>query len=447
MQMNAIRLFAVLVILFISNDTISQEDVSTDCFQIISGTVKDKDTNKVLKNVTVKLYQGKILINTINSNNEGVFNIRVTCENSFLLVTDKSQYTEIKRDFVTSNISNIKVEFALYIKRKQTDNCTQIVNGKIIEDFTKSPIEKVTVQVFDKNNNLLFTDITNSNGNYHFNLPCRQQYTIIYSKKEYVTTTTEIETSKTDKKIQRRDLTLYAKTCNQSINGIIINSKTNEPVKNASVVIFKNDIEQIKFNNLSDGTFSYIVTCLSQYKVKVNAPNFGFVTKLFKTTDINKDPFDLIFNLNPVNNNLVVEEKEEIKETITNEVIDTLTISEKTNLELINVKFKLNMSKISRKIASELDKIIQLMNNNPKVTVQLNSHTDNRGPNQYNINLTKARTQAMISYVISNGIIATRVTGKGYGGTKPLNECTKEKRCTESEHQKNKRIEFIMNNE
>ncbi|MCF6280311.1 MAG: OmpA family protein [Flavobacteriaceae bacterium] len=334
-------------------------------------------------------------------------------------------------------------------------DCTQIANGRLTDEFSNSPIENVTVEVRDLNERLIHTDITNSNGNYHLILPCNQQYIILFSKKGYITSTTQIETTKTNKKIQRRDIILHLKICNQTINGIILNSKTNNPVENVSIIILKDEVELNRFDNLAKGTFRYSAECHSQYKIKVSAPNFGFITKLFKTTDVNNEPFDLIFSLDPVinNNNVVeIEKKKEIKEIVVSEVFKEILkeapVSKEKNLELNNVKFKLNKSNVSKNIAIELDKIVQLMNANPLITVELNAHTDSRGLKTYNQALTDARAQSMVSYLLSNGIDATRVSGKGFGETKPLNKCTKKRHCSEVEHQKNKRIEFIiLNNE
>lgn len=329
-----------------------------------------------------------------------------------------------------------------------TPDCTQIINGKITDEYSNKPISNVTVEVRDLNEKLISTDITNSNGNYHFNFSCKQRLTILFSKEGYITSTTQIETTKTDKKVERRDIVLHEKICNQTINGIIVNSNTNEPVENASIIILKNNVEVSRFNKLSNGTFRYEAECLSQYKIKVSAPQFGFVTKLFKTTDINAKPFDVIFNLNHVNKNNVAQEIEVVEdnEVKKENVKEVLNISKNNNFELNEVHFELNKSSITKTIAIELDKIIYMMSTKPSITVELNSHTDNRGPKPYNQSLTESRAQSMISYIISKGIDATRVSGKGFGETKPLNKCSKEKRCTEAEHKKNKRIEFIISN-
>lgn len=445
--MKAIRFFAILIILFIYNDVISQENTSISCFQIISVTVKDRNTNKIIKDVTIELLKNNNLVKTITTNTKGEVNLKVTCENSYTVIARKNQYSAVSEKFVTSNVSNIKVEFTLYLNQKS--DCTQIANGRLTDEFFNKPLKNVTVEVRDLKEKLLFTDITNSNGNYHFNLPCKQQYVILFSKKGYTTSTTQIETTKTNKKIQRNDIILHQKICNQTINGIIVNSKTNEPVENVSVIILKDDVEVNRFDNLAKDTFLYNAKCLSEYKIKVNAPNFGFVTKLFKTTDINNEAFDLVFNLNPViNNSNIVKKKEEIKEVVIDDVLEETPVYKEQNLKLNNINFELNQSNISKKIVTELDKIVQLMTNNPSITVVLNSHTDSRGPDQYNMNLTEARVQSMVSYLLSNGIDATRVTGKGYGETRLLNDCDNKKHCTKEEHQKNKRIEFlILNNE
>ena len=347
--MKAIGIFVTFFILF-SNNISAQKSINSSCFQIISGTVKNTNTNKLVKNALVELYKGNTIVKSLLSSNKGGFNIKVPCDNSYHLVASKDNFSKTKKKFVTSNVSNIKVEFTLYIKPKK-GGCFQIVNGRITDEFYNNPIENVTVEI--RNKKLIKTDISNTNGNYHFKLPCNSTYTLLFSKENYIATTTNTKLNKTNKKVQRKDIVLHLKQVKQKETQI-------KPIEQKVV-----------------------------------------------QKQITKIPL---------------------------------------NIEIPAILFKLNSSNIDSYIANSLNKIVQLMNLKPSVTVELNSHTDSRGPTLYNLNLSEARVQAMISYLIANGIDATRITGKGYGDTKLLNDCTKEKHCSENEHRKNKRIEIIIRN-
>ena len=70
------------------------------------------------------------------------------------------------------------------------------------------------------------------------------------------------------------------------------------------------------------------------------------------------------------------------------------------------------------------------------------SHTDNRGSDKYNMNLSERRAKATVQYVISKGIAASRITGKGFGEIEPKVDC--KENCTEEQHAQNRRAEFLI---
>ena len=89
----------------------------------------------------------------------------------------------------------------------------------------------------------------------------------------------------------------------------------------------------------------------------------------------------------------------------------------------------------------ELDKLVQVMKENP-VTVELGSHTDSRGSNEYNIDLSQKRAESAVRYIVLQGIESSRITAKGYGESQLMNHCTDGIPCSPREHQSNRRTEF-----
>jgi outer membrane protein OmpA-like peptidoglycan-associated protein len=81
------------------------------------------------------------------------------------------------------------------------------------------------------------------------------------------------------------------------------------------------------------------------------------------------------------------------------------------------------------------------MKNNDKLVIYAKSHTDRRGSDNYNMSLSERRAQATVQYVISKGIPAERISGKGFGESEPKVACDK---CTEEEHSQNRRSEFLI---
>ena len=82
------------------------------------------------------------------------------------------------------------------------------------------------------------------------------------------------------------------------------------------------------------------------------------------------------------------------------------------------------------------------MKSRPRLVIEIKAHTDTRGSEEYNLKLSDDRARATMQYVVSKGIDKNRISGKGYGETQPLINCGEN--CTDEEHAKNRRIEFII---
>ncbi len=102
--------------------------------------------------------------------------------------------------------------------------------------------------------------------------------------------------------------------------------------------------------------------------------------------------------------------------------------------------------KIDNDAELELDKIIVVMNKYPLIEVELGVHTDAKGSDIFNKNLSEKRAQASAAYIKKNITNPERISGKGYGETKLLNRCRNGVNCGEKEHAKNRRTEFKVIN-
>jgi len=109
-----------------------------------------------------------------------------------------------------------------------------------------------------------------------------------------------------------------------------------------------------------------------------------------------------------------------------------------------NIYYDFNKANIRPDAAKELDGLVKKMQDNPTIVVELASHTDSRGSAAYNQKLSQRRAQAAVNYITSKGIDKKKITAKGYGETKLLNKCKDGVKCTEDEHQLNRRTEFTV---
>ena len=117
-------------------------------------------------------------------------------------------------------------------------------------------------------------------------------------------------------------------------------------------------------------------------------------------------------------------------------------VRNKKMVKINPINFDLNMAEITEEAAIELDKVVAILQNYPTIKIETKSHTDSRAPDNYNLELSNRRATSVISYIISKGIDRARIYGKGYGETELVNGCSNGVKCTEKEHQLNRRTEF-----
>lgn len=105
------------------------------------------------------------------------------------------------------------------------------------------------------------------------------------------------------------------------------------------------------------------------------------------------------------------------------------------------IYFEFNKSNITAQGAAELDKLVMVMNEYPNMVIFAKSHTDSRGSDKFNMNLSDRRAKSTVQYLISKGISKDRISGQGFGESEPKVAC---KPCTEEQYAQNRRSEFLI---
>lgn len=131
--------------------------------------------------------------------------------------------------------------------------------------------------------------------------------------------------------------------------------------------------------------------------------------------------------------------------TLTKQV-KTLKVGDdlRSALNIDIIYFDLDKWNIREDAAVELAKIAEVLHEYPSMKIAIRSHTDSRQTHQYNQVLSDKRAQSTKDWLIAKGIAPERLTAKGYGETELLNVCADGVLCAESDHQKNRRSEFII---
>ncbi len=113
-------------------------------------------------------------------------------------------------------------------------------------------------------------------------------------------------------------------------------------------------------------------------------------------------------------------------------------------LQLSTIYFDFDKYDIRKDSEIEVQKVIAAMEKYPSLKIKVNSHTDSRGPDAYNLWLSQKRAEATVNYMISKGITQDRLKGEGFGEIKLINRCSNGVRCSAKEHEFNRRSEFII---
>ena len=109
---------------------------------------------------------------------------------------------------------------------------------------------------------------------------------------------------------------------------------------------------------------------------------------------------------------------------------------------LENIYYDFDKWDIRPDAATELDRLVKILKDNPKIEIEMGSHTDARGADRYNAVLSGKRAYAAVQYLIFSGIDESRLTFNGYGESVLVNGCGNDIECTDEEHQENRRTEF-----
>jgi OOP family OmpA-OmpF porin len=121
---------------------------------------------------------------------------------------------------------------------------------------------------------------------------------------------------------------------------------------------------------------------------------------------------------------------------------DPVVLNKEIRIE--NIYYDFDKWNIRPDAALELDKLVQILKENPTIWIVLGSHTDSRGDDAYNQRLSQNRADSAVEYIINRGIDKNRITAKGYGETRLLNRCSNGVKCSIAEHQLNRRTEFTI---
>lgn len=211
---------------------------------------------------------------------------------------------------------------------------------------------------------------------------------------------------------------LATPVCGVEVITLVRDARTGKTLADAKVSILdeKKNVIEAKITE-SNGEAFYSVDCNKAYAIQVTRE--GYESNTFPVAKTNGGTVNVAADLQPID-----------------------VIVKPTEIVLNAIFFEYDKSNITKEGAFELDKLVQVLKSNPTMEIMVKGHTDNRGSDQYNLNLSDRRARAAVQYVISKGVEKARISGKGYGESEPKVDC--KENCTEEDHAKNRRNEFLI---
>jgi outer membrane protein OmpA-like peptidoglycan-associated protein len=208
--------------------------------------------------------------------------------------------------------------------------------------------------------------------------------------------------------------------CYETVKGTVRNSETKEPLNLASVKLMNKDGKVI--NTLTtgeNGEYSFKIKCSTKYTVLAEKPDFKSDFKDFTSGVEMGGDVTVDLNLIPL-----------IKD----------------NQIVINpIFFDFDKWNIRTDAQYELENIVDVMRAHPNMVIKIEAHTDSRGSDRYNMKLSDRRAKSTQDYLLSRDIAPERIESAiGYGETQLLNKCSNGVKCTEEEHQLNRRSYFYI---
>jgi len=217
---------------------------------------------------------------------------------------------------------------------------------------------------------------------------------------------------------------IYSYTINPAscyrLDGVVYEKGTITPLANATVSLATGKEKAIKIRTDATGAFTYCLKRNTTYTLRAEKAGYLVDNEMVTTKG--------------------VEPGGSLKKDL---YLEKIELNKPIRIE--NIYYDLDKSYIRPDAAKELNKLIKIMKDNPTLVIELGSHTDSRGNDDYNMALSQRRAKAAVEYITNVGDIdENRIIPHGYGETRLLNKCANGVKCTEAEHQLNRRTEFTI---
>lgn len=346
-------------------------------------------------------------------------------------------------------MKNIISSFLFFLCVSSAISQSIVVEGFVVDNQNNRKLDNVEITVTDSQNNDPFVLTTDNNGAYHLDAEVGSLYYLSLERVAYeneqmtISVDSDVEDTINENISMQRlpgyEFIVDVKELLSGGNGKA--KKLGQELKNLKVEIYNNTLGK-EIRVTEDDPRSTLEANFERgnhYTMLIRKKGF-----YAKRIEVNVDIFGCVLCFEGLGSDFAPEIEAATDGNDRGLLIADIPmkrILKDETIRLDNIYYDYDKWNIRPDARPALNKLVQTLRSNP-IMIELGSHTDSRGTDDYNISLSDKRARAAVDYILSRGIKATRITAKGYGETVPLNECIDEVKCSEKEYQFNRRTEF-----
>ncbi|MDB4292375.1 OmpA family protein [Maribacter sp.] len=287
-------------------------------------------------------------------------------------------------------------------------DCKQFITGILTDKKTNLPLPHSTISLLDSDNKIIETLKTGSDASFTFSVECETNYRIEAKKETYEDNSISVRTDTERDATQDGSLSLFSVE-DRTAENLLAEKKKQEEAERIAIIEVERKRKDAKIaqeERMREASATKEREKVAQLKAE-------------------KERLQKIAQ--------VIEKEEAIVKQ-----------DERIVIKTEEIHFDYSLWYLRRESRERLAKVIEIMKANPGMVIEIGTHTDIRGNDDYNRELSQKRADAAKAFMVKNNISDERVIAKGYGESQPIVKCETEESCSEEDHEWNRRCELVV---
>lgn len=379
---------------------------------MLKGTIVDSRTGKPLKNANVTIMDINSRETKFKTGPDGTFSMVAEWGKDYFATVNREEYLQLREKLETKSVGALDdLEVTLPLERDMIFT----LSGNIKDAETGSAIKEANIRVISYRESRILSD---NKGAYFSELEENSEYTVIIMKDGYIP---QLASVTTVGKQDPEDFIVNAsleKGRYLMAEGRAFKMENKEalPGVNVRAIDVVNGKEKKTTVSRTDGRFWVVLDpTIEQMLIGSKQGYFAARAELPLPEDFKGD---------------------------TTVQVELPMVPYEIGALVKIIYFDYDKSDITKIASKDLYEIIYFLEDNPEASVDLASHTDSRGGDKYNKDLSQSRSDAAVGYIVNRGIENARILAKGYGEKQLVNKCGDGVNCDETEHALNRRTEI-----